>query len=152
VIKGYGEESLPCIVCRKQMERVFEGGYELQPNDGLHFHSEGAYGSTVFDPMDLSTLDVVICDECIVKAGKDGIVRFDQPRIGLNDEDGVAAGFYCPEREAVIWDPEKQYPRQEPHVVTYKEIISGDVLKQTGMFKASAIKRAHERLQEENDE
>lgn len=35
--------------------------------DGLHFRTYGHYGSTIFDPMDGTYLDVAICDECIMK-------------------------------------------------------------------------------------
>lgn len=145
---GGGRDSLPCIVCKTPMRRVRDGGYELQPSEGLHFSSEGAYGTTVFDPMDLSTLDVIICDECIVAAAREGRVLLSQPRIGLEaSEDGVAVGFYAPERESVPWDPDKQYSPEEAHRVSYEEIAQGTIPVHA-MVKVSAIRRAHEVLAE----
>lgn len=39
----------------------------IQPMEGLHFNTYGHYGSTLFDPMDGSSLDIVICDVCLAK-------------------------------------------------------------------------------------
>ncbi len=69
-----GEFALPCIVCRKQLREVQADFTENQPEDGSSFSSRGAYGSTVFDPMDGSHVEVNICDECLVAAGERGDV------------------------------------------------------------------------------
>jgi hypothetical protein len=144
---GGGKDSLPCLVCEKQMRRVIDGGWELQPEKGLHFAAEGAYGSTVFDPMDESTLNVVVCDDCVVKAARKGLVLLGQPRIGLIDDDGAAVGYYHPERAEVPWDPERAYPAQVPTRVDDEEIVAGQV-PAYAMIKAAAIRHAHERLRE----
>lgn len=39
----------------------------LQPMGGLHFLTYGHYGSTVFDPMDGSKLNIAVCDDCLTK-------------------------------------------------------------------------------------
>lgn len=49
---------LTCIKCEKQLQNISDGCH--QPNDGLGFHTRGAYGSTYFDPMDGSYLEVTI--------------------------------------------------------------------------------------------
>lgn len=54
-----------CIVCKKELESVDEGSDIIQPMDGLHFLSYGHYGSTVYDPMNGDSIDIVICDLCI---------------------------------------------------------------------------------------
>jgi hypothetical protein len=41
-----------------------------QPYDGLAFQSQGHYGSTVFDPMDGTYLEINICDECLLRASE----------------------------------------------------------------------------------
>jgi hypothetical protein len=61
-----------CIACRKQMKNYMSGG--LQPDGGIAFYSKGHYGSTIFDPMDGSYLEIVACDECVSKAAAEGLV------------------------------------------------------------------------------
>jgi hypothetical protein len=61
-----------CIACRREMQNLM--GRQLQPVGGVAFSSPGHYGSTAFDPMDCSTLEIAVCDECLIKAGRDQIV------------------------------------------------------------------------------
>lgn len=68
---------LTCIKCEKQLQNISDGCH--QPNDGLGFHTRGAYGSTYFDPMDGSYLEVTICDECVEEADKRGIIGHGKP-------------------------------------------------------------------------
>lgn len=66
-----------CVVCGESMENLDYGGF--QPDNGLAFVTSGHYGSTVFDPMDGSRLELAICDFCL-KDNKDRIVkRLPQP-------------------------------------------------------------------------
>lgn len=39
----------------------------VHPMGGLHFAAYGHYGTAVFDPMDSTSLDIAICDECLLK-------------------------------------------------------------------------------------
>jgi hypothetical protein len=57
-----------CIVCKKELRDLSSdtGEDSVHPVDGLHFRTYGHYGSTVFDPMDGTYLDIVVCDECIL--------------------------------------------------------------------------------------
>lgn len=68
-------DRLTCIRCEKQMENINPKG--VQPNDGLAFHSYGHYGTTFFDPMDGTCIQIVVCDECLKRA--DEIGQIDQP-------------------------------------------------------------------------
>jgi hypothetical protein len=60
------------MVCTKELDNL---EYEMQnskmvevhPMGGLHFRTHGHYGSTIFDPMDGSYLDIAICDGCVMK-------------------------------------------------------------------------------------
>lgn len=60
-----------CIVCNKELENWVEvypeDDQRVHPIDGTVFRTYGHYGSTVFDPMDASYLEVVVCDECLKK-------------------------------------------------------------------------------------
>jgi hypothetical protein len=64
-------DKLYCIACGKEMLNIMEDRGH-QPNDGLSFHSYGHYGTTFFDPMDGSCIQIVVCDECLVKADSKG--------------------------------------------------------------------------------
>lgn len=67
-------EALPCIVCNVRLNRVDDHCDETQPYEGTNFHSQGHYGSTVFDPMDGSYVSFNICDTCLVERGQTGHV------------------------------------------------------------------------------
>lgn len=65
------EYALPCIVCGTELEALFaEHGIDNQPNHGVCFTSQGHYGSTIFDPMDGSMVEVNVCDTCMDHAAK----------------------------------------------------------------------------------
>ena len=53
-----------CIACGKAMANIQEDG-TLQPSGGTAFQSRGHYGSTVFDPMDGSLIEIAVCDDCL---------------------------------------------------------------------------------------
>jgi len=58
-------EAKPCIACGKVLRNVTDDSVN-QPYEGTAFTSAGHYGSTVFDPMDGSYLEIIVCDECLV--------------------------------------------------------------------------------------
>lgn len=66
-------DTVLCIICDKELDnmhyksRLKDSYVYVHPMDGLHFQSYGHYGSSVFDPMDGSSLDIAICDECLLK-------------------------------------------------------------------------------------
>lgn len=61
-----------CIKCSKAMNNIADKG--LQPSGGLAFSTRGHYGSTYFDPMDGTYLEIAICDECLREIEKAGYV------------------------------------------------------------------------------
>lgn len=62
-----------CFKCDKSLPEVFEDRENNQPYGGTSFVSHGHYGSTIFDPMDGSFLELQICDDCLAK-GKERIL------------------------------------------------------------------------------
>lgn len=58
-----------CIICKCEVENwdiaYPEDETQVHPIDGTVFRTYGHYGSTVFDPMDASYLEVVFCDPCL---------------------------------------------------------------------------------------
>lgn len=105
----------PCIVCKKELDNVDIGGGERnQPFAGTAFISHGHYGSTSFDPMDGSYLEINVCDVCLVRAGAAGAVI--KSRDGeLVLQEGVVTGM-----KTVINHPEAPWdPRDEGGVDHY---------------------------------
>ena len=58
---------LNCIMCSAGLEdwEVYPTKKVVHPIGGTAFRTYGHYGSTVFDPMDASYLEIVICDKCL---------------------------------------------------------------------------------------
>lgn len=91
-----------CVVCKKQLETSVscEDDTDVPVSGGLYFHSYGNYGSTVFDPVcasdavDPVSLEVVICDQCVVDLGAKGQLRTyrsdGSAAVGLPEEANVA--------------------------------------------------------------
>jgi hypothetical protein len=78
---------LPCIVCKKELEAL-DSGSPNHATDANSFQSMGQYGSTVFDPMDGTFLEVNICDACLVDAAKHNRVMHGHHRDNLKLWDG----------------------------------------------------------------
>lgn len=57
-----------CFKCEKVLQSVTGKFEDFHPLDGLHFMAYGHYGTTVFDPMDGSTMNIIICDDCLNKS------------------------------------------------------------------------------------
>ncbi len=84
--------SLPCIVCHRSLENFSNS--PNQPNNGLAFTSYGHYGSTAFDPMNGSFLELNICDPCLLSAAADQIIL-----VGVDQSEPGAPPLY-------VWYPE----------------------------------------------
>lgn len=52
-----------CIKCNIELTNITSDGFH--PLDGLVFSTYGHYGSSYFDPMDSTSLQIVICDHCM---------------------------------------------------------------------------------------
>lgn len=123
--------TLACIVCRSELESAIpvpppfaEDGN--QPSEGTAFQSYGHYGSTAFDPMDGSRIEVNICDECLTKAGREGLVLWQQAyrEIYRNDTE-VHVGREWLDRPPVPWDPDVQSTPEPPVYIDPDEIGKG---------------------------
>lgn len=69
-----------CIVCNREMANINVAG--MQPRGGLCFSTGGHYGSTVFDPMDGSRLEISLCDSCVTAGIKTKIVASRKVGVG----------------------------------------------------------------------
>ena len=58
-----------CIICTNEVENwdiaYPENESQVHPIGGTVFRTYGHYGSSVFDPMDASYLEIVICCSCL---------------------------------------------------------------------------------------
>lgn len=84
-----------CFVCDAKLEPAlsYPGSAEInQPYAATTFYAYGQYGSTVFDPLDASYLELNICDECLVQNAK---------------KQNVLIGF--PEQKQRIWQGANEY-------------------------------------------
>jgi hypothetical protein len=68
--KGYIMKPVPCIVCGKVLEEAMSDT-DNQPYKATTFVTYGHYGSTFFDPMDGSSIEINVCDDCLEKAKLD---------------------------------------------------------------------------------
>jgi hypothetical protein len=80
-IRALGLPNIPlaCVVCGRVLDPVFaevmdDSGY-IQPGDANTLTGRGTYGSTVFDPLDGSHVEVNICDKCLTGALASGRAR-----------------------------------------------------------------------------
>lgn len=55
-----------CLKCNTELDDVQGGSPYIQPMGGLAFLTYGHYGSTIFDPMDGSWIEIAVCDECLL--------------------------------------------------------------------------------------
>jgi len=57
------EDFVHCICCEDALDVI---DY-LHPKCGTYFVTYGNYGSTVFDPIDGSTMTIFVCNTCLEK-------------------------------------------------------------------------------------
>jgi hypothetical protein len=65
---------IQCVKCEKVLENFMPETKGMQPNCGLAFLSYGHYGSTYFDPMNGTYIEISLCDECVKQADDRGLV------------------------------------------------------------------------------
>lgn len=106
---GKKYQSLPCIVCGKQLVNVLGEGN--QPEDGLACTTPGHYGSTVFDPIDGNYLEFNVCDLCMVRAGDQGrVLTARQQRPVIVEGCGIV-GWENVEPNLKRWDVYAKLPK-----------------------------------------
>ena len=64
---------IKCVRCEKALQNI-QPNIGFQPDDGLAFYTNGHYGSTFFDPMDGSYLEIAVCDPCAKRLSERGFV------------------------------------------------------------------------------
>jgi hypothetical protein len=104
--------TLPCIVCGRELESANGDDPRFahinQPQVGTTFYAEGQYGSTIFDPMDGSYLEVNICDACLAEH-QDRINVGRSTRPVFLEYCGIV-GYQKIEHESQPWNPAEPHP------------------------------------------
>jgi hypothetical protein len=100
------EAMVPCIVCGAALDNV-DSTAENQPYTGTAFSTSGHYGSTSFDPMNGSMIEINLCDPCLTKAGRAGNVLWRRQANALVDREGSIFGWVeNPDTPYVLWNPD----------------------------------------------
>ena len=103
--------NLPCIVCGKRMKNYGSDGHN-QPYARTAFTSHGHYGSTAFDPMDGTFIEINLCDPCLRFRARDGFIATGQDNRHIRDTAGNIIGMELipqAEREVLkLWNPDKE--------------------------------------------
>lgn len=88
-----------CIICKSEVENwdiaYPENETHVHPIGGTVFRTYGHYGSTVFDPMDTSYLEIVVCDDCLR-------ARMDHTYAGVNAKYKQELDEHRAEMDAII--------------------------------------------------
>lgn len=124
--------AMPCIICDKQLQNVDRDEIN-QPHEGTTFDTNGHYGSTHFDPMDGSHLELNICDECLGRLTKQQKILFGRyqrpvvaylPDFPMAPDDLVPSlvGWQKVKRELTIWNGVPDAPDEDRLVVEPEEI------------------------------
>lgn len=95
---------IPCIVCDKELENV-DFTADNQPYEGTAFSTHGHYGSTSFDPMNGSMLEINICDECLVVKGKANKVLWRREANALIHDGSIVGWIENSNTPYVHWIP-----------------------------------------------
>jgi hypothetical protein len=104
--------ALPCIVCDRQIESM-DDSYINSPYGATAFETQGHYGSTIFDPMNGTYLELNVCDSCLRRLASEEKILLGQTRkrvmtntrIGGGDEIPLFVGWLAVKREMTTWHP-----------------------------------------------
>lgn len=141
-------ESFPCIICGVRLERV-EPSAEGQPDDGLMCQTHGNYGSTVFDPDDLSFLAFNICDECIVEKAQQGRVMVTRSFIPVEVDRMGRVGRARAERPYIPWRKGMASDNESVELDLFEDL---DSLMATGKIQLFVpIERVREQLRKNRE-
>lgn len=107
------EFALPCVVCHQQLKNV-DNSAANQPDEGTAFMTYGHYGSTFFDPMDGSYLEVNICDPCLELLTAEKSIMFGRNKVRVichnypvgNQRMDVLVGWKKVDRELTTYNGE----------------------------------------------
>jgi hypothetical protein len=96
-------DPLPCIACGKRPEGIDSDGGN-HPYEATAFMTHGHYGSTIFDPMNGTFLEINVCDQCLVEQANAGHILLGQDRKPVYCNH-MLVGWIKVRRELTPWAP-----------------------------------------------
>jgi hypothetical protein len=103
------ELPLRCIVCGVKPDSVEQLDVNNQPYKATTFASHGHYGSTAYDPMDGSFIEVNVCDACLRESARTGRVAEGQDYRPVTNAEGSRVGMeripHDEQEPLKPWDP-----------------------------------------------
>lgn len=144
------DDALPCIRCDKPLKNVDpEYTPANQPYEGTAFTTSGHYGSTVFDPMDGTIIEINVCDECLKSLQGTGKVFHRQARKPVViDHVGFVGWLRTPDREYTVWTGDET-PGDDDRLIVEVEDIGSDIYPEIEWTKgALAYKKDHDAKKE----
>lgn len=78
-------DDIHCIRCDRVLRNFMAANKGMQPSNGLAFLSYGHYGSTYFDPMDRTYIEISVCDQCLEDADRRGLVFHGRPALSREE-------------------------------------------------------------------
>lgn len=98
------DDALPCIHCDKPLKNVDPEYVSCnQPYEGTAFTTHGHYGSTIFDPMDGTYLELNVCDECLRGLQGTGKILHRRERKPVMCDGSLVGWVKTPNREYTAW-------------------------------------------------
>ena len=117
---GVSKPALPCIVCGAALDNVIDDS-ENQPYGATAFMSDGHYGSTAFDPLDGTFLEVNICDPCLIQAQLNAEVLWGRDHRPVIAE-GMVVGGERVNRPLIPWNGDGSYDEVDVATIDREEI------------------------------
>lgn len=145
-------DALPCIACGRTLRNAAPD-VTNQPDGGLAFETLGHYGSTAFDPMDGTYIEVNVCDQCIARAREAGNVLHGRKSKPVLCE-GVVVGWTPAHRPPETWTGEEissfaSDPRvvgEDRLVVEIEEVGDTDLMPEV-QWQAGGVEWARRKLE-----
>lgn len=101
-------DGLSCFKCLSLLKNAWRDAAN-QPSEGTCFITYGHYGSTAFDPMDGTYIEINICDPCLREGSENSLVAMGQSSQPVVLSDRSRIGSHKIQREIVEWDHSKSY-------------------------------------------
>lgn len=104
------ELPLPCIICGFQPETTDTHDEDKgnTPYAATAFVTHGHYGSTAFDPLDGTFIEINVCDTCLVRKAETGCIGEGRDHKPVLNASGAQTGMekipYKQQPKLKIWD------------------------------------------------
>jgi len=138
--------ALPCVVCDREIENM-DDSYINSPYAATAFETQGHYGSTIFDPMNGTYLELNICDPCIRRLAGERKILLGQARKRVLSDNNLFVGWLPVRREMTVWQPGTEDDTDV--TVDLADVGDDDVYPEIDWYEP-AVEYAREQISREN--